>query len=185
MIQALIDLDSNRGRAARGVFACLTILAAACGGTADTASGNATPADTTPPAVTPGGSVIPAGIDRDGAEGAVAVIREYYDAIDAHDYRRAYLLWSDSGRASNQTFDAFRAGYANTASVTVRTGEPGRIEGAAGSRFIEIPVTIEARTTADSTQRFAGTYALRRAVVDGASDAQRRWHIHSADIRER
>jgi hypothetical protein len=66
--------------------------------------------------------------------------------------------------------------------VTVRTGEPGRIEGSAGSRFIEIPVTIEARTTADSTQRFAGTYALRRAVVDGASEAQRRWHIYSAGI---
>src|SRR5690606_34794860 len=117
-----------------------------------------------------------------GPEGARAVIRDYYDAIDAGEYRRAYLLWGDSGRSSNQSFEEFRAGFENTASVDVNIGAPGRIEGAAGSRYIRIPVQIEAVTTTGAAQRFAGTYTLRRAVVDGATDAQAQWHLYSADI---
>jgi hypothetical protein len=61
-------------------------------------------------------------------------------------------------------------------------GEPGRIEGAAGSRFVEIPVLIEAEAASAGVQRFAGSYTLRRAVVEGASEAQMLWHIFAADI---
>jgi hypothetical protein len=120
--------------------------------------------------------------DAEDASAAAAVVREYYDAIAAQDYRRAYLLWGDSGRASDKTFDEFRAGFAGTDSVSAHIGEPGRIEGAAGSRYIEIPVEIEAETTSDTTQRFGGTYVLRRSEVEGATPSLRRWHIYGADI---
>lgn len=110
------------------------------------------------------------------------VIRNYYDAIGARDFRRAYLLWGDSGRQSNQTFEQFRAGFEHIASVHVRVGEPGRIEGAAGSRYVEIPVGIEAGMDSGSLERYVGSYTLRRSVVDGATDAQMRWHIYDAEI---
>ncbi len=120
--------------------------------------------------------------DESDVAAAASVIRGYYDAIDSGDYERAYLLWGDSGRASNQTFDEFRAGFANTESVALTIGQPGQVEGAAGSRFLEIPVEIMAVTRSDSVQRFAGRYVLRRVVVDGATEAQMRWHLSSATL---
>jgi hypothetical protein len=122
-------------------------------------------------------------LDDPGPEGAVAVIRAYYEAIVREDYARAYRLWGDGGAASRQTFEEFRGGFAETASVQVETGKPGRIEGAAGSRYIEIPVSIAAVKRDGSKQRFQGTYVLRRSEVDGATPEQRTWRLYSARIR--
>lgn len=117
-------------------------------------------------------------------EEASAVIRTYYAAINALDYPRAYALWSDGGRASGQSPEQFAAGFGETSVVMVDIGTPGAVEGAAGSRFIEIPVTLRAQQSDGSSRRFEGRYVLRRAVVDGASDTQRSWRIASADLRE-
>ncbi len=111
----------------------------------------------------------------------VQVIRDYYDAINRRDFRTAYLLWGDSGRSSGKTLDEFQAGYAGTDSAQVVPAAPGRVEGAAGSRYVEVPVTLQAWTRGGE-QQFAGSYVLRRTVVDGATETQRRWHIYSADI---
>ena len=113
---------------------------------------------------------------------AVATLRDYYAAIAAHDYARAWSLWGDGGASSHQSFDEFQRGFAGTASVHADVGDPGPVEGAAGSRYIEIPVEIRARTVAGEDQHFRGHYVLRRVVVDGATAAQRRWHIDSAAI---
>jgi len=113
---------------------------------------------------------------------AVDVIRRYYAAINAGDFRTAYELWSDNGRASGQTFEEFEAGYAETARVEVEVGTPSRIEPAAGSRYIDVPVVVRAEAKDGEQQQFEGTYSLRRSVVDGATEEQRRWHIYSADI---
>jgi hypothetical protein len=67
--------------------------------------------------------------------------------------------------------------------VTAQVGAPGRVEGAAGSRYVSVPVEVHATTTAGAAQCFRGTYTLRRAVVPGATVEQRRWHIASADLR--
>lgn len=116
------------------------------------------------------------------AEAAADVIRRYYEAIDARDYRRAYEHWGDSGRSSGQTFEEFAAGFSETSSVEAEVGMPGRIDPAAGSRYVEVPVLIRAEAKGGEEQRFEGTYTLRRSEVDGATEAQRRWHIYSADI---
>lgn len=115
---------------------------------------------------------------------AVAVVRDYYAAIDGGDHARAYALWSDGGRSSGQTPEQFAAGFAGTRTVTVDAGEPGRVEGAAGSRFVEVPVSVAATQADGSVRRYVGAYVLRRAVVDGASAGQRAWRIASADLRE-
>ncbi|HET7565735.1 MAG TPA: hypothetical protein VFJ96_12105 [Gemmatimonadaceae bacterium] len=119
------------------------------------------------------------------ATAAVAVVRDYYAAIDAHDYRRAYLAWEQEGAASGQSFAAFRRGFDSTVSVAVQLGAPSRIDGAAGSRYVTVPVQITARTTGGAVQHFAGTYTLRRAVVTGATPEQRTWHIYSAKVTAR
>ncbi|MGH7446548.1 MAG: hypothetical protein ACRELT_03245, partial [Longimicrobiales bacterium] len=123
--------------------------------------------------------------DADGAAAAVEVVEQYYAAINAKDLRRAYSLWSGSGAASGQSFDDFARGYAETARVRVEFGAPGRIEAAAGSRYVTVPVVITADTSAGVRERFSGTYTLRRSVVDGATAEQRSWRIQSADIARR
>ncbi len=130
-----------------------------------------------------GGPVPPA--DSGGVAAALAVLRDYYAAITARDYSRAYAYWGDEGRASGQTEPAFRKGFAGTASARVVPGTPGRIEGAAGSRYIDVPVAVRARTSAGEAQCFTGTYTLRRVVVEGAPPAARRWHIYRAELRAR
>lgn len=113
---------------------------------------------------------------------AVAVVREYYQSIDSLDFAHAWSLWSDGGRSSGQTLQQFADGFANTAGVVIDTGTPGNMEAAAGSRFIQVPVTIRATTRDGATQRYIGTYTLRRAVVDGATAEQRAWRIASAAL---
>ena len=115
---------------------------------------------------------------------AVAVVRSYYAAIDARQYARAYSLWSGNGSASGQSPEQFAAGFADTVDVVVEPGAPGRLDAAAGSRFIEVPVSVRATRDDGSVHRYAGSYTLRRAVVDGATAEQRAWRIASADIRE-
>ena len=115
---------------------------------------------------------------------AVAVVRDYYASIDAHDYAHAYVLWSDGGRSSGKTAQQFADGFADTAGVSVQVDPPGRIDAAAGSRYIKVPVTITATQRDASVKRYVGTYTLRRAVVDGATAEQRAWRIASADLSE-
>jgi hypothetical protein len=120
---------------------------------------------------------------RDSTAGdAEDVIRSYYDAINRRDYDRAYRLWSGEGSASNQTYDAFVRGFADTASVEVELGAHGEIGAAAGSRYVDIPVVVTARTAGGSMEQFRGTYTLRRSVVDGATAEQRQWRIASARL---
>lgn len=126
------------------------------------------------------------GVAGDPAQLAEARQRivDYYAAIDASDYERAYAAWGDEGRASGQTYLQFVAGFAETARVSVEVGEPGRIEGAAGSRYVQIPVVVTARRKGGQRERFEGSYTLRRAVVEGASASQRRWHLHDASLEQ-
>lgn len=115
---------------------------------------------------------------------ALTVLRDYYTAINARQYDTAYGLWSNGGKASGQTPVQFAEGFADTGNVDVQLGDPGRVDAAAGSRYIQIPVSIVTTHTDGNVHRYAGSYTLRRAVVDGASEAQRDWRIGSADIRE-
>jgi len=114
---------------------------------------------------------------------AVAWIEDYYRAINEHRYRDAYSHWERGGLASGKSFDEFRKGYAGTERVEITMGTPGRVEGAAGSRYVEVPVRIAARTRAGARQSYSGSYTLRLSVVDGATPEQRSWHIYSAAMR--
>lgn len=114
----------------------------------------------------------------------VAAVRDYYAAIRAHDFLRAYRMWASSGERNVRSYAQFEAGFDSTESVDVKTGTPGRVEGAAGSRYVTVPVEIDSRLRDGTRQKFSGTYTLRRAVAPGASAAQHRWHLYSANIRQ-
>jgi hypothetical protein len=125
-------------------------------------------------------------VDETSAAAAVAVIRLYYAHIAAHDYYSAYRLWGDGGRATGKKLATFNRGFPNTISTSVTIGVPHEPEGAAGSTYIEIPVTVRARLRDGQRQRFAGSYVLRRVNdVPGSPLADRRWHIARADLGTR
>jgi hypothetical protein len=111
------------------------------------------------------------------------VVVDYYAAIDAGDYAKAYALWSNDGAASGQTFEHFSGGYANTKSVRAIVGEPTDEEGAAGSRYIQVPVELSAPQRDGSERRYRGRFTLRAVVADGASQEQQRWHLASAEMQ--
>jgi hypothetical protein len=126
----------------------------------------------------------PSPADSTSAAAAADVVRAYYAAIDARDFARAYRLWARDGSASGKPFADFAAGFANTAHVAADVGTPGRIDAAAGSRYVEVPVDVRATTRDATAQRFTGRYVLRRSEVDGATDEQRHWRLESANLRE-
>ncbi|PNS09415.1 hypothetical protein [Solilutibacter silvestris] len=113
---------------------------------------------------------------------AMQVVREYYDAINRGAYGRAYALWGDRGAASGKTLQQFSDGFADTARDSVDIQRPTTDEGAAGSRYLEIPVRVIATQRDQSSRTYTGSYVLRRSMVDGASAEQRKWRIQSARL---
>lgn len=119
------------------------------------------------------------------AEQAAALLQNYYQAINAHDYEQAYASWDNQGQASRQSLAEFSRGYANTKSVVVEITGTGRTEGAAGSSYVTLPVTLTVTTTSGQTQRFGGTYVLRKINDEVRTPvADRGWRIYSADIAQ-
>lgn len=115
---------------------------------------------------------------------AVATLRRYYDAINAHDFATAYAQWGNEGQASGKSLDAFGQGFSHTLSASVTIGKADDVEGAAGSLYITLPVTIDARLDSGKHQRFTGSYVLRRVNnVDGASVELLQWHLQSANLK--
>jgi hypothetical protein len=112
------------------------------------------------------------------------VVRRYYDAIQARHYDSAYSLWGQSGQASGKTRSAFAAGFAQTVQAHATVSDSVQMEGAAGSQYATVPVSVDAVLRSGASQHFEGTYTLRRALVDGATPEQRRWHIYSAALRQ-
>ena len=115
---------------------------------------------------------------------AADVVRRYYDAITAGQYDSAYALWEGSGEASGQTRTEFANGFKQTVRTVATIGDRVRVEGAAGSQYITVPVTVDATLKGGALQHFVGTYVLRRAIADGATAEQQRWHIYSAHLRQ-
>lgn len=114
---------------------------------------------------------------------AAQVIRDYYSALNRQDYAAAYSTWEGNGASSQQSFEQFRQGFANTTSTSVEVGQPGRLDSAAGSSYIEIPVTVTAVTHNGTHQQFQGSYVLRRVNgIPGSTSEQRRWHFQSANL---
>jgi hypothetical protein len=119
-----------------------------------------------------------------GMPGALTVLKRYFSAINERRFHDAYVMWEDRGAASGISFEEFAHGYDHTRSTWVIIGRPGPIEGAVGSRYIDVPVTIGAVTVEGKRQHYRGSIVLRRVVVPGADTAARLWHLYSAAIDE-
>ena len=110
-----------------------------------------------------------------GADAAVAVIRDYYSAINARNFAYAYGLWRQNPQSPSQ----FADGFAGTTGVSVEIGPPSAIDAGAGQRHIDIPVRLQATQVDGRVDQYAGTYILHRSVVEGGDPD---WKISRAQL---
>jgi len=112
------------------------------------------------------------------AQGAADVVQTYYALVEAGRYADARRLWGAGSEGGGPSDTAFAAGFARYAEYHAQVGAPGAIEGAAGSSYVEVPVSLYGRLKAGAAFRQAATVTLRRVNdVPGSTPAQRRWHI--------
>lgn len=105
-----------------------------------------------PPESTPSAPVSP----RPTVADASSVTREYYAAINAHNYRRA---WDLGGKNLSGSYTAFVNGFATTTRDTVHIL---RADGDA------VSVRLEATQTDSSLRVFEGTYTVHSGTIVAA-----------------
>ena len=117
----------------------------------------------------------------------VNALESFYNAINRKEYDRAYNYFQGAPNPDPSLappFAQFKAGYANTASVTLAYGHVQEDAGA-GNRYASMPVVITAQQTDGSTQRFSGCYFLHRVAEGITLDySQTLWHISEAKISQ-
>src|SRR5690606_24550722 len=109
-------------------------------------------------------------------------IRRFHELARSGSFAEAYELWEVGPGAEEPPFEEFTAALAMLEEVTAEVGEPGRVEGAAGSRYVQVPATIRGTTFDGTRHEVEVVYTLRRAVVDGASAESRQWRIYRAEV---
>jgi membrane-bound inhibitor of C-type lysozyme len=118
------------------------------------------------------------------AQGAADVMQVYYAHIGQKAYGEAWKLWSDGGKASNQTAQGFAQSFGRYASYNGQVGAPGAMEGAAGSSYIEVPVLVYGRLMNGAELHQLGKATLRRVNdVPGSTAEQRLWRIAKIDLK--
>jgi hypothetical protein len=92
------------------------------------------------------------------------VIVSFYNAINRHEYLRAYSYWSDPA-TSLGPFSTYASGYQDTASVDLVFGQ---ITGDAGLSqvYYTIPVILKATATNGTRTNYAACYVMHKASPD-------------------
>uniref|UniRef100_UPI0035CBD0C7 hypothetical protein n=1 Tax=uncultured Sphingomonas sp. TaxID=158754 RepID=UPI0035CBD0C7 len=153
-------------------------------------AGNAVPALDPPAPGTPDGlpddrtPVSEARFTPDSAQGAANVVQTYYALIGERKYAQAFAL-RDAATAGAPTADAFAVSFARYSEYHANVGAPSAIEAGAGQRYVTVPVQIYARLKQGATPVYEiGSVTLHRTGdIDGATAAQRSWHIRSIDVK--
>lgn len=107
---------------------------------------------------------------------AVAVVRDYYGAINGGSFGRAYAMWADGGRASGPSPQHLADDFADTAGVSAEIGMPAAV--APEALQIDVPVTVTETLRDGGQRRLTGSYVLRRTTADAP------WRIAASNLRE-
>lgn len=125
-------------------------------------------------------------IDLKSAQGASQVMQLFGRLLEQREFARARMLWSDNGRTSGLTEAEFVAAHDKYASIYSEVGEPGQLQGAAGSVYVDIPLRLYGTLNSGKPFNLMGPVTLRRVnEVDGSTEEQRRWHIVRSGLQPR
>ena len=114
--------------------------------------------------------------DRTSSE---TLIRSLYNAINQHEYARAWSYFAD---APAKDFETYSKGFDSTDHVDVLIGEVSG-DGAAGSTFFNVPVALRAKDSKGAESFFAGCYVLRQVNGSVQEPPFRPLSIQSAKLK--
>lgn len=118
-----------------------------------------------------------------GARAAAEVVRSYFELIQARRYEEALRLLDEGGRPGGASDADFAAAFDRYAEYHAEVGTPGRIEGAAGSLRVEVPVRVHGRMKDGGRFAGRGVVVLRRCNdIPGCTEEQNRWRIGAGNI---
>jgi hypothetical protein len=98
----------------------------------------------------------------DDRSGPAQLIESFANALNRHEYLRAYSYWEPAAQAQLPAFPQFAQGYANTQAVSVTFGTIASDAGA-GQFHYTVPATLKVATADGKRQTFVGCYRLHLA----------------------
>lgn len=116
-------------------------------------------------------------IDPASDKAAEELAGSFARLLNQRKFEEAYRLLG-AGAPSRAEFDQWFAPFSN---LEVRTGAAGDEEGAAGSIYLSVPLTMRGRSGARQVERSAILIFRRVNEVPGSTRAQRQWHIERID----
>jgi hypothetical protein len=130
----------------------------------NTGESTALPATATPePAVTATTTATPGDYSAtaylDDRSTPAALIFSFANAINRHEYLRAYSYWQDAGSYLG-SLESFTSGMENVTNETVTMGQV-VAEGAAGSSYYSVPAAVTDLLEGGGTNKYAVCYVLR------------------------
>lgn len=90
---------------------------------------------------------------------AASLMLSYVNAINRHEYLRAYSYWINPSSYLG-TLDAFTSAYANVQSESITMGAVSA-DGAAGSTYFSFPVVFTDSLNGGGSSKYSGCYVLR------------------------
>lgn len=114
----------------------------------------------------------------DNQNSPVDLLASYYNAIERGEYERAYAYWENAP----QTFNEFAAGFEDTLAIQLIVQPPTRMDGAAGSVYVQIPTVLFAGHTDGTLHTYSGCFVTRRSNIEPADTTT--WHLYDATLTE-
>jgi hypothetical protein len=113
-----------------------------------------------------------------GAQAAVGVVRRFGELLERRQFAEARRMYAEDGAASGLTDEQFAARFEDFETIDTAVEHPARIEGAAGSLYAQVQLTLTGELQSGEPYSRTGLVTLRRAnEVPGASEEQLQWRI--------
>lgn len=124
------------------------------------------------------GTVVDKPFGSRSAQGAADVVQTYFALIGERKYSAAYALWSTTPKDGRTSRSTFVRSFSRYTSYRANVGAPSRIEAAAGSAYVTVPVRVDTVSRMGELRRQNLKVVLRRANAPGAASASRMWRIY-------
>lgn len=115
----------------------------------------------------------------DDRSDAASLVRSLYNAVNRHEYARAFDYFS---KPPAKSFETYVKGYEGTEFVDVITGKA-VADGAAGSTFYSVPTVIRAKDAKGGLSYFSGCYVVRAVNGSVQDPPNRPLQIESAKLK--
>jgi hypothetical protein len=125
----------------------------------------------------PAGPQPKATLDPKSTQAATKLVQQFADLLNQRKFDQAYMLLGP-GAPPRSDFDQRFSAYSG---LRVALGTPDDQEGAAGSIYLSVPLSVSGTLNGKRESHPATAIVRRVNDVPGSTDAERRWHIERID----